>query len=83
MGKSSNLSHWIEGFAGVEHGPEYGDTSAGECNEGLGMVLSLAPLSFVERPGERVADRDCAEGALVEHALESLVAAVGVPAIPD
>ena len=63
MGKSSSLSHRVEGFAGVKHGPEHGDASAGEGDEGLGVVLSFVPLAVVEGLGEWVPGGDGAEGA--------------------
>ncbi len=82
MRKSSGLFHRIEVLARLEHCPEDGDASAGEGDDGLGVVLSLAPLAVVEGLGERVPGGDGAEGALEEDALERLVAAVGASPVP-
>src|SRR3954468_71342 len=63
----------IVGLPTGEHGPEHVGAPAREGDDGLGVVLPLAPLAVVVGPALRV-DGAGAEGALVEDALEVLVA---------
>src|SRR5436305_11741653 len=77
MRLSSGATERIEGLTMLKHGPDDRDAAACEGDEGPDVPLSLAPLAVVEGLRGRVLGGDGAEGALVEDALEGLVAAVG------
>jgi hypothetical protein len=51
MVKSSCIAMRIEGFAGLEHGPDDGNAASGEGDDGPGVVFSLAALSVLEGAG--------------------------------
>jgi len=65
----------LEGCSRMEDGPEDVDTPAGQGDDGLMMVFSLAPFSIVEDAAVIMAEG--AESGLVEDTLEALVAAAG------
>src|SRR3954466_1336983 len=74
-GSSGRFEPGLERRAVVHDGPEDVHAPACEGDDGLVVPLSLASLACVE--GTAVIVREGAEGALVEHALEALVAATG------
>jgi hypothetical protein len=76
MRLSSGAMGWVEGLSMVEHGPDYGDAAACESDEGLDVSMSFTSFAIVEGLGERVLRGDGIEGALVENALEGLIASV-------
>jgi len=41
MRQSSGFSGWVEALAGAEHGPQDGDASSCQCDEGLGAMLEV------------------------------------------
>ncbi|CCM74284.1 hypothetical protein BN77_1402 [Rhizobium mesoamericanum STM3625] len=82
MRKSSGFLSWIEGLPGSEHGPQDGDASAGQDDDGLGVMFSLWPFPVVEGFGEWVSGGDGAEGTLEEYPLEGLIAAKCAAPVP-
>jgi hypothetical protein len=71
MGESSDLFEpGLEGFVGLEHGPEDVDASAGQGDEGQVVTFALASFAVVE--GATVRSGEQAEGGLTEDAFEAL-----------